>query len=117
MKCLRSTLRPMTPPTMARVTPIATITRSMGSDMKELRASLYSVGISLFLGGERTGRRSVHCHSVVNVRGGTLRGEWQYVSHCQTASSVPYRYDQGRVAVRLVRSGASGSVLHTATRR
>ena len=29
---------------------------------------------------------------------------------------MPYRYDQGRVAVRPVRSGASGSATHTATR-
>ena len=50
-----------------------------------------------------------HCHSVVNVRSGTLRGEWQCSAHCHPASSVPKRYDQGRVAVRPVRSGASGS--------
>ena len=43
---------------------------------------------TLPLGGERTGRRIPHCHS---------------------ASSVPRRHDQGRVAVRSVRSGASGS--------
>ena len=58
-----------------------------------------------------------HCHSVVNVRSGTLRGEWQCSAHCHPASSVPKRYDQGRVAVRPVRSGASGSTSHTATRR
>ena len=56
-----------------------------------------------------------HCHSVVNVRSGTLRGEWQCSAHCHPASSVPKRYDQGRVAVRPVRSGASGSTFHTAT--
>ena len=58
-----------------------------------------------------------HCHSVVNVRSGTLRGEWQCSAHCHPASSVPKRCDQGRVAVRPVRSGASGSASHTATRR
>ena len=46
---------------------------------------------------------------------GTIRGEWQcvryarggwrHVSHCHLASSVPHWYDQGRVAVRPVRSG------------
>ena len=50
---------------------------------------------------------------------GTIRGEWQcvryarggwrHVSHCHLASSVPHWYDQGRVAVRPVRSGPSGS--------
>ena len=50
-----------------------------------------------------------HCHSVVNVRDDTLRGEWQCSAHCHPASSVPKRYDQGRVAVRPVRSGPSGS--------
>ena len=30
---------------------------------------------------------------------GTLRPEWQCVSHCQMASSVPKRYAQARVAV------------------
>ena len=54
-----------------------------------------------------------HCHSVVNVRGGTLRSEWQCSAHCHPASSVPKRYDQGRVAVRPVRSGASGSASGT----
>ena len=58
-----------------------------------------------------------HCHSVVNVPRVALRAEWQCVSHCHPASSVPKRYDQGRVAVRPVRSGASGSASHTATRR
>ena len=57
-----------------------------------------------------------HCHTVVNVRDDTLRGEWQCSAHCHPASSVPKRYDQGRVAVRPVRSGASGSASHTATR-
>ena len=68
-------------------------------------------------GDERTWERAVHCRSVVNVRDGSFRGEWQCSLHCQTASSVPYRYDQGRVAVRQVRSGSSGSATHTATRR
>ena len=63
-----------------------------------------------------TGRHAVHCHSVVNVRDGTFRVEWQCRPHCHSASSVPYRYDQGRVAVRPVRSGSSGSATHTATR-
>ena len=58
-----------------------------------------------------------HCHSVVNVRSGTLRGEWQCSAHCHPASSVPKRYDQGRVAVRPVRSVASDTASHTATRR
>ncbi len=57
-----------------------------------------------------------HCHSVVNVRDGTFRVEWQCRPHCHSASSVPHWYDQGRVAVRPVRSGASGSATHTATR-
>ena len=80
---------------------------------------------ALPLGVERTGQRSVHCHSSVNVRGGTFRGEWQCVSHCHSGVSVPGsapytatrhrayrigtfraewqcgRYAQGRVAVRL----------------
>ena len=43
------------------------------------------------------------------VRPGTLGAEWQCGSHCQVASSVPQRYAQGRVAVRRVRSGPSGS--------
>jgi len=64
-----------------------------------------------------TGRHAVHCHSVVNVWGDVFRAEWQCSPHCQTASSVPYRYDQGRVAVRPVRLRASGSATHTATRR
>ena len=74
-----------------------------------------------------------HCHSVVSALGGvpytatrrracrigTIRGEWQcvryargewrHVSHCHSVSSVPHRYNQGRVAVRPVRSGPSGS--------
>ena len=50
-----------------------------------------------------------HCHSVVNVRDDTFRGEWQCSAHYHPASSVPKRYDQGRVAVRSVRSGPSGS--------
>ena len=54
------------------------------------------VPLTLPLAGERTG---------------------QCAMHCQTASSVPYWYNQGRVAVRPVRSRASGSVLHTPTRR
>ena len=57
-----------------------------------------------------------HCHSVVNVRSGTLGGEWQCSAHCHPASSVPKEYAQGRVAERPVRSGASGSASHTATR-
>ena len=64
---------------------------------------------SLPLGGERTGRRIPHCHSVVNVRDGTFKCEWQCRPHCHSASSVPYWYAQGRVAVRSVRSSASGS--------
>ena len=64
---------------------------------------------SLPLGGERTGRRIPHCHSVVNVRDGTFKCEWQCRPHCHSASSVPYWYAQGRVAVRSVRSWASGS--------
>ena len=71
---------------------------------------------TLPLGGERAGRRAVHCHSIVNVWGGTFRVEWQCRPHCHSASSVPHWYDQGRVAVRPVRSGASGSATHTATR-
>ena len=67
--------------------------------------------------GERTWWHTVHCHSVVKVRDGTIRGEWQCRPHCHSASSVPYRYDQGRVAVRPVRSWSSGSASHTATRR
>ena len=47
-----------------------------------------AVQLTLPLGGERAGRRAVHCH---------------------LASSVPHWYDQGRVAVRPVRSGPSGS--------
>ena len=67
-------------------------------------------------GDERTWERAVHCHSSVNVWGGAFRGEWQCRPHCHSASSVLYRYDQGRVAVRPVRSGSSGSATHTATR-
>ena len=58
-----------------------------------------------------------HCHSVVNVRSGTLRGEWQCSAHCHPASSVPKRYDQGRVAVRPVRSGASADQIGRASCR
>ena len=29
-----------------------------------------------------------HCHSTVNVRGGTLGGEWQCVSHCHSVVNV-----------------------------
>ena len=74
---------------------------------------------------------------------GTFRGEWQCNSHCHSVVSalggMPYtatrhracwaahrtlplggertgRHVQGRVAVRPVRSGASGSATHTATR-
>ncbi len=75
-----------------------------------------AVQLTLPLGGERAGRHAVHCHSSVNVRGGTFRVEWQCRPHCDSASSVPHRYDQGRVAVRPVRSEASGSATHTATR-
>ena len=65
---------------------------------------------------ERAGQRTVHCHSVVNVRDGTFRGEWQCRPHCHSVVSVPHWYDQGRVAVRPVRSWSSGSASHTATR-
>ncbi len=83
-------------------------------------------------------RNSVHCHLAVNMRvwnaqarvavsptrGRTLRGEWQRVSHCQMASSVPKRYAWGRVAVQLTlplggervvveHSGPSGSAIGT----
>ena len=36
----------------------------------------------------RTGRHAVHCHSVVNVRDGTFRVEWQCDSHCHSVVSV-----------------------------
>ena len=65
---------------------------------------------------ERAGQRTVHCHSVVNVRDGTFRVEWQCRPHCHSVVSVPHWYDQGRVAVRPVRSWSSGSASHTATR-
>ena len=71
---------------------------------------------TLPLVGERTGQRAVHCHSVVNVRDGTFRVEWQCRPHCHSVVSVPHWYDQGRVAVRPVRSWSSGSASHTATR-
>ena len=48
-----------------------------------------AVPLTLPLAGERTG---------------------QCAMHCQTASSVPYWYDRGRVAVRPVRRGSSGSI-------
>ena len=51
--------------------------------------------------------------AVRQARPGTLRPEWQCRSHCQVASSVPLRYAQGRVAVRPVRSGPSGSATGT----
>ena len=101
------------------------------------RRACWAARRTLPLGIERAGQRTVHCHSVVSVLGGTFRGEWQCVRyvrgrvavrltlplggeragqrtvHCHSASSVPYRYDQGRVAVRPVRSGASGSASGT----
>ena len=57
-----------------------------------------------------------HCHVALNVRGGTFTPEWQCAVHCHSVSIVPQRYAQGRVAVRSVRSGPSGSAAHTATR-
>lgn len=39
----------------------------------------------------------------------TFKGEWQCILHCHSTVSVPHRYDRGRVAVRRVRSRASGS--------
>ena len=39
--------------------------------------------------------------AVRQVRPGTLEAEWQCGSHCQVASSVPQRYAQARVAVRI----------------
>ena len=68
-------------------------------------------------GGDR-GRLAAprHCHVALNVRGGTFTPEWQCAVHCHSVSIVPQRYAQGRVAVRTVRSGPSGSAAHTATR-
>ena len=57
-----------------------------------------------------------HCHVALNVRGGTFTPEWQCAVHCHSVSIVPQRYAQGRMAVRTVRSGPSGSAAHTATR-
>ena len=57
-----------------------------------------------------------HCHVALNVRGGTFTHGWQCAVHCHSVSIVPQRYAQGRVAVRSVRSGPSGSAAHTATR-
>ena len=58
-----------------------------------------AVQLTLPLGGERAGRHAVHCHSSVNVRGGTFRVEWQCRPHCHSASSVPHWHVQRRVAV------------------
>ena len=63
---------------------------------------------------------SSHCHSTLNVRGGTFRGEWQRdsVRWGPSGSAIgAVGALKGRVAVRLVRPGPSGSVVHTATRR
>ncbi len=54
-----------------------------------------------------------HCHVALNVRGGTFTPEWQCAVHCHSVSIVPQRYAQGRVAVRSVRSGPSGSAIGT----
>ena len=61
--------------------------------------------------------RYVRCRVAVKEWGlGTLGAEWQCGRDCQTGVSVPNRYARGRVAVRSVRSGPSGSVMFTATR-
>ena len=44
---------------------------------------------------------------------GTLGVEWQCHPHCHSTLNVWGRYAQARLAVRSVRSGASGSVIHT----
>ena len=73
-----------------------------------------AVRLTLPLGGERTGRSSVHCHSMPSVphrnAGGRvavrptllLGGErtGQSSVHCHSMSSVPCRNARGRVAVR-----------------
>ena len=45
----------------------------------------------------------MHCHSMVNARGCTLRPEWQCPLHCHSTSNVPKRCVQGRVAVPTTR--------------
>ena len=45
----------------------------------------------------------MHCHSMVNARDCTLRPKWQCPLHCHSASSVPRRCAQARVAVPTMR--------------